>query len=232
MNVKNSVIVDFIDNFYKLLYRIRYSLVVNIDNKVGCLQANLNRIHRLPDARSYVIREVDINNPAEIKEWINIIEESYGDEKYDHKKAIQQFQNHLFLKDTQTFFIMDKSVPVGTVSIGVYKGKEHIGGIFRIAILKNYQGHGLGKLMLLYGYHQLRERGINYGESIITLKRESSIMLHYSCGFKAQHNMRYISYKGILDNINLIQKLRIKLKLKRMYKIFRRRSDEKLISDY
>ena len=60
-----------------------------------------------------------------------------------------------------------------------------------------------------YAYSRLAEQGFRLGESIITIKRIPSLLLHFSLGFEPRYDMRYVTYKNNLKNINLIQRIRL-----------------------
>ncbi len=214
------------------LYRIRYMFVMSIHNKVGHFQAHLDQIALLPDPAPYTIRSMDPKNADDLRAWVEIIADAYGDPSVSSEKAERSLKEHLFLDISDTFFVIDGEYPVGTVSIGTYREKPHVGGICRFAVRKAYQGQGLGKYLRLLGYHIHRERGIRYGEDIISMKREKSIMLVFFCGFRPQHDMRYISYTGALENINFFQRWRIRLKLNRMYREYLEIQNQRFQSNY
>lgn len=216
----------------RLIYKLRYILVFKIDNKTGYFQADLNLIYRLPELKRFSVMKMDLQNQQHIDAWKEIVSDAYGEEIKDCEREIRRLINHPFLHVTDTILIMEQDKAIATVSLGTYKESPHIGGLLRIAIRSEYQGIGLGKYCVLLGYNILYERGIRYGESIVASQRNSSIMTHYACGFKHQNNMKYITYKGALENINFIQKFRIRLKLDKMYKEYLKKSNERFISNY
>ncbi len=202
------------------LYKLRYILYTNIDDKLCYLQADLDSIHRLPDINPFYVRDLDINNETDVSSWVNIVNAAYsiygGELPYTLEKAKDQLVNHLFLLDTKTFFVIDGDQPIATVTAGVFKNNPHVGSIARLAVKPEYQGKGLGKFIILYGYHWLRSEGIRYGESLISSKRDRSIMVHLSCGFRPQLNMGEITWKGGEQNTNYIQRWRLNRKLDKL----------------
>jgi GNAT superfamily N-acetyltransferase len=159
-----------------------------------------------------------LSNREHIGVWADIINDAYDDMHYTEEQAENFFTNHLFLQNLETFLLKIGGSYVATISIGGYKENIQIGGVCRIAVKKAYQGRGIEKLLILYGYAKLKERGIKYGESLIASKRNVSMMAHFGLGFKPQYDMKYISYKGALKNVNSIQKYRLRKRLQNNYK--------------
>ena len=216
----------------RFLYRLRYMFVMNIDNKVGHFQGHLETVARLPDPAPFTVRTMDLADPQQIQDWMEIIADAYGEAFADPQAAVSAMKEHLFLNVFETVFLCDADRPIGAVSIGTYKEKPHVGGLCRLAVREEYQGRSLGKFMRLLGYHTLYDRGIRYGEGIISAKRDKSIMMIYFCGFKPQHNMKYVSYTGHLENINWFQRQRIRRKLERLYREFEQIRDQRFLSNY
>src|SRR5690554_5700931 len=121
---------------------LKYCFYYKINEKVGHLQANLNRLHRLPNIVPYNIKEISIHDVKHLEQWIELIADAYGDEKYNIESAKNYFKDHLFLKNIMIYLLFDKRMPIGTISIGIYKDTPHVGGLCRIAVRKEYQGQG------------------------------------------------------------------------------------------
>lgn len=151
----------------------------------------------------------------DLEQWLEIVNDAYDEPYHDISYAINHIRTHLFLNITNVYLILDNDVPVGTISIGTYKSNNNIGGDARIAIKKKYQSKGLGVFMITLGFHKLRDLGIKYGESIISIIRDQSIMLHFKCGFVPQTNRKYIQYKN--QKRHFIIRMLVKAKLMRLY---------------
>ena len=150
------------------------------------MQANLADLPQLIFPKGYSIREMDTEKPDEISEWIKIVNQSYPDADENKDSFKKHLYRHPFLKAIKIFFITFENIPVGTVSTGIYRKNSNYGGDARIAILPSEQGNGLGLFAINYGFHYLKKQGINYGETIISVKRTQSIILHLKCGFRPQ----------------------------------------------
>ena len=208
-----------------LLKKIQSLFYLNIDNKVVHLQNSLENYPQSESVRNLLkhkhsleVKELNVENEEDVTEWVSIINDAYDDANYDYQKGKNLLTNHLFLTDTETFLLQYDTKTIATFSIGIYKESSNIGGAFRFAVRKQFQNKGIGKLLSIYGYAKLKERGIKYGESIFASKRTASIMAHFKLGFIPQYNMKYISYKGALKNVNFIQRYRLRKRLRKQYR--------------
>lgn len=213
---------------------MKYSIWQNIkyrSNYSKCivhLQADLELIPLPKDIFPLYVKELDVNNESDLKKWSEIVTDAYGDAVYDISSAKQHIHNHLFLKITNVYFVMDGAEPVATISIGRYKNNPEVGGDARIAVSKNYQGRGLGKFVIAYGYTKLREQGVRLGESIISVPRKQSILLHYQCGFFPQYNKKYFQYS--VQKRYWFVHYRVNKELKKLYKEYISSLSEKFIN--
>ena len=190
----------------------------NYSKTIVHLQADLNRLPAIKDINSFIIRELNVDNAEDIQHWLNIVNDAYVETEHDREYALNHINNHLFLNIYKIYLLFDKDKPIGTISIGTFKSNKNMGGDARIAIRKDYQGKGLGSYLLAYGFQKLKESGIKYGESIISITREQSIMLHFKCGFIPQYNKDYISYKG--QRRHFLIRFFVREQLNKMYRIF------------
>lgn len=106
---------------------------------------------------------------------------------------------------------------------GGYKCNSKIGGDFRIGVRNEFKGKGYGRMCVEYAYSQLAAEGFELGESVITIKRKPSVMLHFSLGFVPQYKMKYVTHKSNLKYINLIQRLRLTYRLSKYYHQYKKR---------
>lgn len=173
---------------YGFLAHLRYVFNFNINRIVVNLQADLTQLPLLLIPEGFEIREMNADNRVDIATWIDIVNQSYPDASEDNSTFFNLLYHHPFLIVEKIFFITKCSVPVGTVTAGRYRKNRSTGGDARIAILPREQGKGLGLLAINYAFHFLRNLGIESGETVITLKRTRSILLHFRCGFVPQYD--------------------------------------------
>ena len=130
------------------------------------------------------VRDVDYNNDEDIRLWCQLINEAYGEDVYDEEKARALLQNHSYLKDTETIFLFENDLLIGTMSFGVYRDNEDVGGAFRFATSKEVRGRGLGSVLLNCTNRRLLERGCVRIESQIKLRRVVSLNAHFKAGYR------------------------------------------------
>jgi len=193
------------------------------------LQVNLDNLALLPEIKPYYVKKIDSENEYDVQEWMNMLNEAYDDSEINFSQAKKLLVNHHFLEKTETFFVMDEQTPMATVSIGEYPNKQNYGGVYRLAVKKKYQNKGLGKFIILLGYHLLKKRGIVVGESVINIKRKKSVFVHLSCGLIPEYNPKKIAHTNSNYNKNFVQRVRGKLILQRYCKAYwkKKHSNEK-----
>jgi predicted N-acetyltransferase YhbS len=175
---------------YGFWQNIRYRS--NYSKAVIHLQADLNNIIEPPQIFPFKTRKLVMGCSEDVLKWAEIVNEAYQEDLINETSALNFLRNHRFLDNTMTFFVLDENEPVATISVGPYKSDNHTGGDARLAVLKKYEGKGLGSFLVRYGFHKLKEQGIKRGESIISLKRTPSIRLHMKCGFIPEFNRKRI----------------------------------------
>lgn len=187
----------------------------NFVNAEVHVQADLNEIIPLPDILPLYTKKIDLNDSEQVNAWVEVVNEAYADANYDFESAQKLLTRHHFLVDTETFLIFDKNKVIATVSCGIYPDFPDVGGVFRLAVRKDYQGRGVGKYIILYGYHHLKNIGIKKGESVISAHRTVSIITHIKCGLKPQYDPKKVYHKRSYFNRNYIQRKRAVRALKK-----------------
>lgn len=130
-------------------------------------------------------------------------------------------EEHPIFENGRTVLFMKGATPCATASFGGYKSNPKVGGGYRIGVHNNYKGNGLGRMCVEYAYSRLADQGFRLGESIITIKRVPSLLLHFSLGFEPRYDMRYVTYKNNLKYINFIQRIRLTYLLYKHHKQYK-----------
>lgn len=179
---------------YSFLTHLHYVFNFNVSGIVVNLQADFSDLPPLICPKGYLVREMDTNNPDEIADRIRIVNQSYYDAEENDKSFIKHLNKHPFLDVKKIFFITRNGQAVGTVITGLYRNNPQYGGCARLAILPSEQGNGLGVFVINYASYYLYNQGIRLGETIITLKRKQSLLLHFKLGFKPQFSRNKINF--------------------------------------
>ena len=79
-----------------VFYKLRYMFVMNIDNKVGHFQGHLECIPRLPDPNPFKVRAMNPAHPEDVRAWMEIIADAYGEVMKNPEDALLAMHEHLF----------------------------------------------------------------------------------------------------------------------------------------
>ena len=199
---------------YGIIQHLKYLL--NYSRTVIFLQLDLSHLPSEIDTYPYTIKEIDLNSNEDIELWLDVVNNSYDDIKYNFSEAKEHLSKHHFLKFNKIFLLKEGKIPIATYGIGTYKNNPSIGGSNRLAVRKEYQGKGIGRLIFLYGLNKFKEIDIKYVEHIISIPRTASILLHFKCGFIPQYNRKYVQYKK--QKRFFVIRLLVNYKLKKIYK--------------
>ena len=203
------------------MIHIRNWFYYKIDNKVVYLCTNLLYWNSFEN----IVKEIRCRYDCTVEtwpcppstdvlhDWVKIVNDAYDDASYDDKTGSLFFQNHQYLHLIALHFIVDnRGNRIGTVISGIYKEKQNIAGVCRIALLKSYQKRGIGQYLPLLGYSYLKDR-VNIGESLIASKRRHSLFLHFKLGFRPVLSKELIAYTTPLQKVNCLQRFRLKWRL-------------------
>lgn len=147
------------------------------------------------------IRLFDYESEEDYQKWCEIVNAAYAEEDYVPQRAKKLLTEHPFLQNAQTFFYLDKDdCPIGTISIGAYRDCPDVAGDFRLAVMPGLQNMGIGGRMLRFANHEMYLKGFRKAESIISYKRDTSLYLHYKCGYFPQDDIRKWALKSNFFN--------------------------------
>lgn len=196
--------MEIISNFlYDLAAIRRYGLIRHIKylfdlkHTIVILQTHLDYVPDFNPIAGYEIKEVDYKDPIVLSDWIQVVNEAFSFEKpYDVESALKYLENHPYKKLENLMLVYHKEThePVGAYFIGHLRDNDQIGTAGRIAIIPSHQRKGLGRMIALYGYERMRERGIQLTEEVFYLEKSHSISLFMNCGSLPQFNRKYMQF--------------------------------------
>ena len=206
----------------KYISKIYWSLYPYIDGKVVYLQRYICGFALSNEAvlKNYglSVKYIDYDCDEDLQQWCDVINNSYDDCFYDIDKARTFLTEHPIFQNGRTVLFMKGATPCATVSWGTYKSNLKVGGAYRLGVHNGMKGKGIGRMCLVYAYSKLSDEGFKLGESIVTIKRIPSLLLHFSLGFKPRYDIRFVTYKDNLKYINLIQRVRLTYLLYKYHK--------------
>ena len=160
-----------------------YYLLHPNSGQVYFQNADLSSLPALPDIGPFSMEEMATGNGQDIEAWREIIGESFSQSlsHADFVKAIIDHPTYLIL---HTYFLMRGGKRVGVVSWGIFRRNKKMGVTHYLGIKKSCLGRGLGRYLILYILHKMREEGITSCEGESTLEHEQSLSIHFDFGFQ------------------------------------------------
>ena len=138
----------------------------------------------------YQIREMNVGREDDLRLWCEVVNRSYTDASYTADTARELLTNHPLMKNNRTFFVADGDTVLATISVGVYRANEAVGGFFRIAVVPEGRKKGLGTLLLTIGEKELIGRQILSVQEAVKLKRAASLRMHFSHGYLPEKSIK------------------------------------------
>ncbi len=216
-----------------LFSKIYWAFYPKITTKVVYLQTQICGFNLsdsiVKEKYGLTIKQVDYNVDSDLQSWCDVMNNSYDDCFYTIDKARKFLKDHPLFKSNKTVLFCCNGIYCASVSWGGYKANSIIGGDFRIGVKNEFKKRGLGRMCVEYAFSRLAEEGYKFGESVITIKRVPSLMLHFSLGFVPRYNMKYVTYRDNLKYINIIQRIRLTIMLHKYYKQYRNNLKKKFL---
>lgn len=204
--------------FLSLTKKVINSFRIN-NNSLICLQCDdLSKLPELP-VINYSIRTMNINSQNDIDFWLEIMRFSFqrpGLGVKDYKDSIQQ---HPYYSVMETFFLVDNEKPIAIVSAAYFQKNKKMGVTHYLGISKEFKGQKLGKYMILYALHFLKEKGFRQCEAETYLNYKESLGIHFDFGFIPK--TKFENWNTV-DNSNLVSKILTNRALSKFYKNFKR----------
>lgn len=209
---------NFISKIYWFFYPHVNTKVVYLQRYICGFSLTDSFVH---DRYFLTIKNVDYDSDQDLQNWCDVINNSYDDCYYDIPKARKFLKDHPIFENGNTVLFLKNKIPCATVSWGTYRENSNVGGDYRIGVHNNYKGNGLGRMCVEYAFSRLAEQGIRLGESIITIKRVPSLLLHFSLGFEPRYDMRNVTFKKNLKNRGFVQQIRLTYLLYKYHNIYK-----------
>lgn len=172
----------------KLVRRLLPDSVVSwlgdLDSALVCSQGDLARLPALDrDITPLYVREMRMHDPADIAAWLEVHNDAF-DSAWGAPDYEREILHHPTVAVRHTYLIMDGARAIGAASAGVYRRNPEVGVGHFVGLRRTAHGRGLGRHIVLYRYHRLREAGIRLCESETTLRNHESLGIHFACGFR------------------------------------------------
>jgi GNAT superfamily N-acetyltransferase len=205
---------------YGLITHFKY--IFDIKHVIINLHFHLDYVLQFKQINDFVIKEVNISDENILNEWCFIVNDAFRFENpYNTKSAFRYLTNHLYKDISNLFFVYHFEKPVATFFIGTFKSNSNIGCAGRFAVLKEFQGHGLGVYIVTAAMDKLRTKGLKCYEGTFNFKRDYSIRLFIKCGGTPIFQKKYMQLQPTRKNFLVTWLAR--RKVKKLYEDFRRK---------
>jgi len=155
-----------------------------LDSALVCTQGDLARLPPLDrDIAPLHVREMRMHDEAEIAAWLEVHNDAFGS-AWGAEDYEREILHHPTVAVWHTYLILDGPRAIGAASAGVYRRNPEVGVGHFVGLRRAAHGRGLGRHLVLYRYHRLREAGIRLCESETTLRNHESLGIHFACGFR------------------------------------------------
>jgi len=164
------------------------------------------------------LKEMSTNDESQINEWLHIINQSFSRD-WGKKDYIENIINHKIYNILHVYFLMDGEKYIGVVSEAVFKKNNQVGVTHYLGLDKDYFGRGLGKYLILYILHKMKEHNLKSCEGESTLDHEKSLFIHFNLGFYPKTKL---DYWNTPNHAPALMRVIINYMFKRLYKRKRR----------
>jgi len=146
-------------------------------------RADFRDLPTLQEISPLYLKEMSTNDESQVNEWLNIINQSFS-RSWEKEDYIKSIINHEIYDIPHTYFLTDDEKYIGVVSEAVFKKNKQVGVTHYLGLDKDYLGRGLGKYLILYTLHKMREHNLKSCEGESTLDYKKSIFIHFDLGFR------------------------------------------------
>jgi len=153
------------------------------NGQVYIQNTDLSNLPALPDIGPLSMKEMTTADGRDIEAWLQIIRESFS-RSLNHADFVKAIIDHPKYFVTHTYFLMRDGERIGVVSWGTFRANRQMGVTHYLGIKKSCLGRGLGRYLILYVLHKMREEGIMSCECESILDHEQSLLIHFDFGFQ------------------------------------------------
>ena len=151
---------------------------------------DFSNLQPLKEVSPLYLKEMSTNDETQVKEWLNVIKQSFS-RNWEEKDYVNSIINHKIYDVLHTYFLMDDEKYIGVVSEAVFKKNKQVGVTHYLGLHKDYLGRGLGKYLILYTLHKMKEHDFKICEGESTLEHKESLFIHFDFGFRPKTELDY-----------------------------------------
>jgi len=214
-------------SFFKRI-RSYFNTYISLNSGLVYLQrADLRELPPLWEISPLFLKEMSINDESQVNEWLRIINQSFS-RTWNREEYVKNIINHEIYEILYTYLLMDGEKYIGVVSEAIFKRNKQVGVTHYIGLDKYYLGRGLGKYLILYTLHKMREHNLKSCEAETTLDHKRSIFIHFDLGFSPKTKL---NHWNTMDRTYTLKKIINNYRLKRFYYKWKRKKSQKILSN-
>ena len=145
--------------------------------------------------------------PGDEAHWARIINDSFGG-NMSVADAVQSLMSQKQFVAEGLFFAAFQGTPVGTACAWCTPPDEvEVCDIHMVGVVRDHQGHGLGKLVSLYVLHFLAKRGVRGAQLNTDDDRLPAIKTYLNLGFKPSYRdaSQPKRWQAVYDSLGIIR---------------------------
>ena len=194
-------------------------LCISFDSiQVRFRRTDLDDLPPLWDISPLYVREMSMNDEFQIGQWLDIINQAFS-RNWEERDYAESITNHKIYDVIHTYFLMDGQKYIGVVSEAIFRGNKQVGVTHYLGLDKDYLGLGLGKYLILYTLHKLREHNLASCEGESNLQHKKSLFIHFDFGFQPETKLDYWNTPG---RTPALTRAVTNLRFKRVYREWQR----------
>jgi GNAT superfamily N-acetyltransferase len=118
-----------------------------------------------------------------VARWLVVVNAAFERTWTEENHRLAMVENPVLEVD-RTFLVERDGEPVGTASIGRYRGNPDVGIGHYLAVHPSAQRHGLALALCSHRYRAMARTGLAVAEAQTHLHRIGSLRAHFRCGFE------------------------------------------------
>jgi GNAT superfamily N-acetyltransferase len=134
------------------------------------------------DISPLYVEEMSTGDDTQIEAWLSIINRAFS-RNWGRQHFLTSIVSHPVYDVAHTYFLMDDQHYVGVVSEAAFKANRGVGVTHYLGLDTAHLGRGLGKYLILYTLHKMKQHNLVSCEGESTLEHRKSLSIHFDLGF-------------------------------------------------
>ncbi len=191
-----------------------FSLYTSLNSGLILFQRkDLEGLQPLRDISPLYFKKMSISDESQLGAWTNVLNKAFS-RNWSIEDSLKAITHNKVYDVLNTYFLMDEDTPIGIISEAVFRKNRQIGLTHYAGLDERYRNRGLGKQLLLYALHKMREHNLKSCEGESYLDFRKSLYIHFDLGFYPKNKMDYWNKE---DNLPVLMRQLISYNFNRLY---------------